>query len=186
VEHFYESIEGWFDFEELYREAVRRMPPVATMVEVGVYRGRSVFFLAVEAENAKKGIEVYAVDRYQWPENSLRDIDALRKRYGLSDRLRLFVGDSVTASRAFKDDSVDFVFLDAGHDYADVKADIAAWWPKLKSGGIMAGHDYDEKNFPGVVQAVNERFIYSYGYSSRIIAPSSANPSVPSWWVDKL
>jgi hypothetical protein len=43
------------------------------------------------------------------------------------------------------------------HDYENVKADILAWKPKVKPGGIMAGHDYGP-HAPGVIKAVNEVF----------------------------
>lgn len=51
---------------------------------------------------------------------------------------------SLEAAKTFEDNSLDFVYLDARHDYPSVKADIAAWWPKLKSGGILSGHDFED------------------------------------------
>jgi hypothetical protein len=66
---------------------------------------------------------------------------------------------SLDAVKKFRDESLDFVFIDASHEYEDVKKDIEAWLPKVKPGGILAGHDYhgDENDwFPGVKQAVNE------------------------------
>ena len=49
---------------------------------------------------------------------------------------------SLSAAATFDADSIDYVFLDAAHDYESVRADIAAWWPKIKPGGWFAGHDY--------------------------------------------
>lgn len=43
---------------------------------------------------------------------------------------------------AFSDASFDFVYVDARHDYDGALTDISQWWPKLKVGGILAGHDY--------------------------------------------
>jgi hypothetical protein len=40
------------------------------------------------------------------------------------------------------DASLDYVYVDARHDYCGVKEDLEAWWPKLRRGGILAGHDY--------------------------------------------
>lgn len=51
--------------------------------------------------------------------------------------------------------SVRFVFVDASHDYADVRADIEAWRPLLVPGGVIAGHDLTD-NHPGVRKAVDE------------------------------
>jgi len=53
----------------------------------------------------------------------------------------------------------DLVFIDAEHTYDAVKNDIKLWWPLLRSGGIICGHDYHGKygeRYPGVNQAVNE------------------------------
>jgi hypothetical protein len=56
--------------------------------------------------------------------------------------------------------SLDFVYLDARHDYASVRDDLAAWHPKLRPGGIRAGHDYIDGTFLngdfGVRSAVDE------------------------------
>jgi hypothetical protein len=58
-------------------------------------------------------------------------------------RHQLHRGYSVQVADAdFQDDSLDFVYLDARHDYAGLKEDIEAWWPKLKLGGMLAGHDF--------------------------------------------
>lgn len=42
----------------------------------------------------------------------------------------------------FEDGYFDYIYVDARHDYTGVREDITLWWPKLKVGGIMAGHDY--------------------------------------------
>lgn len=51
----------------------------------------------------------------------------------------------------------DVVFIDAGHDFGNCLADIQAWWPLVKDGGFLAGHDFNH-NFPGVMQAVAKCF----------------------------
>src|SRR5262249_29650597 len=47
----------------------------------------------------------------------------------------------------------DMVFIDGDHRYEAVKRDILKWQPKLKSGGLLCGHD---RNWPGVEQAIQE------------------------------
>jgi hypothetical protein len=49
---------------------------------------------------------------------------------------------SDTAVRLFEDESIDFVYIDARHDYSSVLNDLRTWWPKIKVGGIVAGHDF--------------------------------------------
>jgi hypothetical protein len=49
---------------------------------------------------------------------------------------------SIEAAETYLDNSLDFVFIDAAHDYDSVKQDIISWLPKVKKGGIISGHDY--------------------------------------------
>lgn len=52
---------------------------------------------------------------------------------------------------------VDVVFIDALHDYASVVQDISLWWPRVREGGFICGHDFNH-NWPGVMRAVAEHF----------------------------
>jgi len=51
----------------------------------------------------------------------------------------------------------DSIYIDACHEFAECKADIQAWLPMLRPGGVIAGHDYWTPNI-GVMEAVNELF----------------------------
>ena len=53
---------------------------------------------------------------------------------------------STEASKNFEKESIDFIYVDARHDYCGVKEDLEHYWPILKPGGIMAGHDYMENS----------------------------------------
>lgn len=63
---------------------------------------------------------------------------------------------SYEAIDAFVDQCLDFLYIDASHLYEDVKRDLEDWLPKLKTNGILCGHDYIEFDNFGVIQAVNE------------------------------
>ncbi len=65
---------------------------------------------------------------------------------------------SIEAANEIDDQSLDIVFIDGNHAYEYVKQDIELWKPKVKTGGILAGHDLDWKDAPGVRQAVEESF----------------------------
>lgn len=56
----------------------------------------------------------------------------------------LIKGWSTEVVKQFKDESLDFVFLDGNHSYEYVVADIAAWSKKVRKGGIIYGHDFDD------------------------------------------
>jgi predicted O-methyltransferase YrrM len=51
----------------------------------------------------------------------------------------------------------DLVFIDARHDYDSVLEDIHLWWPKIRLGGMICGHDFNHK-WPGVERAVAQSF----------------------------
>lgn len=77
-----------------------------------------------------------------------------------ASRRRVIRMRSVVAATHYKNESLDFVFLDADHSYEAVQADIAAWLPKVRPGGILCGHDYANEAYPlwGVARAVDEAF----------------------------
>lgn len=66
---------------------------------------------------------------------------------------------SADAAAEVPDGSLDFVFIDGNHVYDAVTEDLAVWTPKVKPGGVVAGHDYREwreKPTIHVVKAVND------------------------------
>ena len=57
----------------------------------------------------------------------------------------------------YEDESFDFIYIDTDHSYKVTESCIRLWWPKVKKGGILAGHDYNSRNkLYGVVEAVDE------------------------------
>ena len=61
---------------------------------------------------------------------------------GFEDRAIMVRALSEQAVDLFEDDSLDFVYLDGNHAYDFIKQDIELWYPKVKKGGLVAGHDY--------------------------------------------
>ena len=62
------------------------------------------------------------------------------------------------AAGEIEDGSQDFVFIDADHSYAGCAGDIRNYLPKIRKGGIMMGHDYNARAYPGVISAVDRAF----------------------------
>jgi predicted O-methyltransferase YrrM len=79
------------------------------------------------------------------------------------ERLTVFCMDSLLGCSKITE-LLDFAFIDGDHRYEAVKADLAAWWPKIRNGGTLIGHDYrkDVLGDIGVIEATNE-FISEHG-----------------------
>jgi len=132
-------------------------------VEVGVKEGRFISYIL----NTDSKLHMIAVDPWEsQPEGNENynewDFDLIYKQY--KNRIKPFKSRvlqmrmySQKAANLITNESVDFVFIDAQHDYESVKRDINSWLPKIRLGGLICGHDY-EPNFPGVIQAVDEKF----------------------------
>ena len=88
---------------------------------------------------------------------------------------------SVEASRDFPDGHFDLVYIDGNHSYAAVVEDIKAWRPKVKPGGILAGHDYVAPNEVYGVKWAVDQFAAAAGLEL-VLVPDRRN-SVPSWAV---
>jgi predicted O-methyltransferase YrrM len=67
-------------------------------------------------------------------------------------------GYSDEVAKLFEDESIDVVFIDGDHSESWVLRDLSAWVPKVKPGGLIAGHDYDSRNHPGVKLAADAFF----------------------------
>jgi hypothetical protein len=145
--------EDWFTYPNLYKEMINTFPSGSNFVEVGCWKGKSAAFMATEIANSGKDIFFTCVD--EWIEGYDTFVDNMKTLEKFYIPIRK---SSVEAAKCFEDKSLDFVFIDACHDYEAVKADILAWLPKVKVGGILAGHDYHEDRMyhPGVHDAVVE------------------------------
>lgn len=156
-----------------------------TVAEVGCKEGRTTGFLL----EACPDVFVTAIDPWMpMPDHAGReggetyedwDFAAIEAQFKANTekhatRVRQMRMTSNAAARhaAASDWQFDLVFIDAAHDYENVRADIAAWLPLVRPGGIIAGHDYQHR-FPGVMRAVAESFcLFDVG-----VAPDSV------WWV---
>jgi hypothetical protein len=162
MEHIYQQSqfgEDWFTYPQFYKQIVERFPSGSTFVEVGSWKGKSSSFMAVEIANSGKNIDFYCVDHFLGDEqagwnSSLYQI-FMSNMEPLKDYYKVLNMPSVEAAEKFEDLSLDFVFIDAAHDYENVKKDVLAWKPKVKIGGVLAGHDYNDLH-PETIKAVDE------------------------------
>ncbi len=77
--------------------------------------------------------------------------EAQQRLAPFAERTRFIREFSVDAAAQIPDRSLDFVYIDAAHDFANVAADLRAWSPKVRIGGIVAGHDYLKAPLPSLM-----------------------------------
>lgn len=177
MEHIYLNDnfgEKWFTYANFYSFIVKKFPSNSHFVEVGSWKGMSSAYMAVEIINSNKNIKFDCVDTWLGTVSDGHQ----QEHYVSSGKLYdLFIENmkpvekyytpirltSIEAAKLYKDKSLDFVFIDADHTYDAVKSDILSWLPKIKSGGVIGGHDYisRERNaFIGLKKAVHECFSF--------------------------
>jgi predicted O-methyltransferase YrrM len=117
-------------------------------VEVGVDRGLN----AQDVLHSWPDLELTLVDNYCLAP----DREAVMRANVASYTPSILLLDSITAAEKLKDRRFDFVYIDADHTYEGVKADLDAWYPLVKKGGVFGGDDYLNTTCPGVNKAVNE------------------------------
>lgn len=199
MEHYWDKLPGpiWFSATLIYKQQVVRARHGAVFVEIGAWKGRSAAFMAVEIINSGKKIDFYTVDHWRGDDEpeyrSDHDVvtghlfSVFQKNIEpVKTRVIPIRGGSTEISTRFADGSVDFIYIDAGHDYASVLADLKAWWPKLRSDGVMAGDDWcyvDAAKRRSVARAVTEFF--EVRDQSVAIRPGDPNPEWSQWVVEK-
>lgn len=128
--------------------------------EIGVERGLYTLTLTSNNPDGK----VYGVDAWQ-AYSGYRDHVSQNKLDGFYqttlDRVKdhnveLIKGWSTEVAEQFEDESLDWVYIDANHNFINVAKDLDAWVPKVRKGGIVSGHDYIKRKNPSLGQHVVE------------------------------
>ena len=106
------------------------------------------------------------------------------------ERTRVHRNWTSDAAKTFEDQSLDFVYVDASHDYRNCRADLIDWWPKVKVGGLFAGNDYYTGHVAaagvtfGVKDAVDE-FAAVRNLRVYVTAGNDPDGCCPDWYVLK-
>lgn len=161
------KIAGWMSPKGL-RWLARRARGCERIIEVGVHRGRTTRVLLDNSE-----AHVWCVDSWAGARARHEQVFTKNIRKG-KGRVTVMAMSSLAAARSLGRSHgpvFDMVFIDASHEYAGVRADILAYRKLVRPGGLLCGHDYSRRSWPGVVRAVNE------------LVPNKQRGAGLIWWV---
>ena len=124
--------------------------------EVGAAIGITTFYVLSRCRN----IITYIVadDWRPVPGSGIFEGKAMKERFlqrcsGFLSKINILEGMSWEQAQKVPDNSLDFCFIDASHDYQSVMKDLKAWKPKVKPGGMLCGHDV---HWDGVKKALED------------------------------
>ncbi len=191
--HFKQDDMGSFPERGYLFQLASDAPVDAQVIEVGSWMGASTCFIAGGLKGERT--RIFAVDNFQglstcgedaaWYNRHFQKLGANSTleifrdnfaRLGFTSRSEPVVSDSLAAARTLenKRGTIDFIFIDGDHSYEACKADIEAWTPLVKKGGVIAFHDFGSRA-DGVTRAIFEavksgRFVEIVGVAGTIIA----------------
>jgi hypothetical protein len=105
-------------------------------------------------------------------------VEAMRSINEFRNRAYMLRCLSKQAVDLFPDESLDFVYIDANHEYSYVVEDIKLWYPKVKKGGIVAGHDYLDIDWYDDEYSEKDKNKYMWGDGQHFIGVFGVNPAV--------
>lgn len=179
IQKITEGVEGFLsqngknlrEGEVLYHLA-RKSEANGVIAEIGSWKGKSTIWIGKGAEI--KGVKVYAIDphigslEHQVEGKKIWTFDDFKKnieKAGLAQQIHPIVKTSKEALKEIKT-PIHFLFIDGAHAYEEVKEDLTLWFPKVKTGGVIAFHD-SFVGWPGVTKLVNEE-VFTSPYFSKV------------------
>jgi predicted O-methyltransferase YrrM len=190
------KVVGWNGTLPILAQLAAEATP-GIVIDVGVWKGMSTIFMAEAMKKAGHNGCVISVDTFlgsieHWKGSGPNPIWEFDRQVGMPDLFERFTSNvwhanvanmvvplpqtSALAARIIRGAKIQvgLVHIDAGHDYEDVAADIAAYWPLIARGGVLIGDDYP---MTGVKRAAEE-FAARVGRSLEVTNNTK-------WWLRK-
>lgn len=171
-----EHLVGWHGNNPVFEKLIMETNPTH-IIEVGAWLGQSTINMAKILKRDNRNCKITTVDTWlgalEFIGSNNGDHNLMKKNgypqvyyqflsnvvhNKVEKYIDPFPSTSLIAARYFEKNNIkaELIYIDGSHDYEDVIADLNAYWPLVKNGGIMFGDDFDIGAWPGVVQAVNE------------------------------
>ena len=143
------------------KEIIDGLKPNSVCVNIGAGFGTSgMAFIESDTVGKLYTIDIYATEKESTLGNLEYEMGVFRQ-FGFDKDIRYkqILGDSIPIGKNWKYEKIDMLFIDGDHTYEHCWKDIQTWIPLIKPYGIMAFHDFEEPNWPGVGQAIKELLI---------------------------
>lgn len=170
-----ENLQGWNSNHSIFETLIKKTNP-QTIIEIGTWKGASAINMAKICKGLELDTKIYCVDTWLGSVEFWNDLSETPERdlmlkngypqiyyqflsniihHNLQDVIIPVPNTSANAAKilSYHNIKADLIYIDASHEYEDVKADIKAYLPLLNKGGVMFGDDY---GWPGVRKAVDE------------------------------
>lgn len=141
-------------------ELLAELEANATVAEVGVAAGDfSASILSETKPDKLHLIDVWGSDRYG--ENKYRKVLRRFESEVNCGTVNIHRQNSIASANEFEDNYFDWIYIDTDHSYETTRKELLSYAPKVKEGGVIAGHDYTIGNWTdgiryGVIEAVHE------------------------------
>ena len=152
-------------------------------VEVGVKKGHNILNIISSGWQGS----IIAVDIW----DNREDFEEAQRNLA-PFKVNMLKGGSVEMAQTFPDESIDWVYIDANHTYNSVMDDLKAWYPKVRKGGIVSGHDYLDGTHNGYlgqvygVKSAVDEFTKDLGKKVKVTTNDTfENLHFDSWWFIK-
>jgi cephalosporin hydroxylase len=197
---------GWYYDHPAFQQIISQLKPTK-IIEVGSLYGASAIHMAKLTKELGLDAEILCIDTFlgapeYWEEATMPQLK-LRCGFprfyeqfmvnviksGQQDVITPFPLVSTLAAQVLRSQkiSADLIYVDAAHTYREALADIQAFWPLVRPGGVMFGDDFDV-TWPGVVRAVHEwteEEGLNLGRSTAMAStPTGSGPNT-KWFVQK-
>jgi len=134
----------------------KRIPDKGSYLEIGGGYGSSTLCVYLATQLVGTTVSLVTIDPFV-PFDGARDASRGHFIENTKDisHLRVINSTSDIAKEKIDDNSIDLLFIDGNHSYKQVKRDLENYWPKVKIGGVLMGHD---SHLSGVIKALREVF----------------------------
>jgi len=143
---------------------------IIKVMEIGVCAGLN----AKKLQDNFRISDFYLIDWYRdiYSPKVMEWLKSTHKLFNEDKRVTIIINNSLNVSHLFLHNSIDYIYLDGDHNPEHVYEEMKAYYPKVRKGGMLAGHDFDE-NKPDRVKLAVERFCkeqkikYEWGMNDR-------------------